>query len=326
MPPSLNSQRTYQVLELTDVGQRLDRWLALQVPDVSRSQLQKLIEQGQVRVNQQCCCLKKYEVRHGDLITLTLPPPIPLDLMPEAIPLDILYEDADLLIINKPSGLVVHPAPGHATGTLVHALLAHCQSADGSQTSLSGIGGIQRPGIVHRLDKDTSGALMIAKTDQAHRHLQGQIQAKTARREYLGIVHGKPPSASGLMEQPIGRHPIDRKKMAIVSEAEGGRVAFTHWEIKQRLGHCTLMQFRLETGRTHQIRVHCAALGCPIVGDPLYSRGKDLGVHLAGQVLHAWKLRVQHPRTAHWIEVEAPLPGTFLKALKQLEQRYGITH
>jgi 23S rRNA pseudouridine1911/1915/1917 synthase len=323
MSQSLDTQKKYQVVEPTDVGQRLDRWLATQAPDLSRSQLQKLIEQGQVQVNQHCCCLKKYEVQQGDCITLTIPPPSPLDLTPEAIPLAILYEDTALVIINKPSGLVVHPAPGHATGTLVHALLAHCQSADGMQTSLSGIGGIQRPGIVHRLDKETSGVLMIAKTDQAHRHLQCQIQEKTARREYLGIIHSKPPSEIGVIDQPIGRHPVDRKKMAIVPEAQGGRAAVTHWEIKQRLGNFTLVYFRLETGRTHQIRVHCAALGCPIVGDPLYGRGKDIGINLSGQVLHAWKLRVQHPVTALWIEIEAPLPKEFLKVLRQLEQRCG---
>lgn len=314
--------REYQVLDALAVGQRLDRWLASHTADLSRSQLQKLIDQGQVQVNHQLCHSKKYEVQQGDIITLEIPSPSPLNLTPEAIPLEVLYEDEHLLIVNKPIGLVVHPAPGHATGTLVHALLAHCHSEDGAKTSLSGIGGIQRPGIVHRLDKDTSGALVIAKTDQAHQHLQAQIQAKTAQREYLGVVYGKPPAASGSIDQPIGRHPVDRKKMAIVPLEKGGRSAVTHWAIQQRLGNFTLMHFQLETGRTHQIRVHCANLNCPIVGDPLYGRGKAIGVNLTGQVLHAWRLRVQHPVTAAWIQVEAPLPVEFLKVLKQLEQRH----
>jgi 23S rRNA pseudouridine1911/1915/1917 synthase len=318
---SISSPREYQATDDIAQGQRIDRWLASESADLSRSQLQKLIDQGQVQVNHAQCDSKKYEVQPGDLITVTVPPPTALNLEPEAIALDILYEDAHLIILNKPIGTVVHPAPGHATGTLVHALLAHCQSEDKQQTSLSGIGGVQRPGIVHRLDKDTSGALVIAKTDQAHQHLQAQIQAKTAQREYLGVVYGKPPQESGIIDRPIGRHPIDRKKMAIVSEEKGGRAARTHWAIKQRLGNFTLMHFRLETGRTHQIRVHCADLGCSIVGDPLYGRGREIGVNLKGQVLHAWRLSIQHPVTEAWIQVEAPLPPEFLKVLKILEQR-----
>jgi 23S rRNA pseudouridine1911/1915/1917 synthase len=326
MAPSQLSQgatisQDYRVTEASEAGQRLDRWLSTQMADISRSQVQKLIEQGQVCVNQQSCTTKKYEIQPGDRVTVAVPPPIPLNLEPESIPLEILYEDEHLLIVNKPAGVVVHPAPGHATGTLVHALLAHCQSEHGLETSLSGIGGVQRPGIVHRLDKDTSGALVIAKTDQAHQNLQAQIQAKTARREYLGIVYGKPRSETGSIDKPIGRQMGDRKKMAIVSEEKGGRAALTHWEVKQRLGNFTLMYFRLETGRTHQIRVHCADMGFPIVGDPLYSRGREIGVNLTGQVLHAWRLKVQHPNTAEWIQVEAPLPQEFLKVLRSLEQR-----
>jgi 23S rRNA pseudouridine1911/1915/1917 synthase len=211
----------YQVAESSEAGQRLDRWLATQMADISRSQIQKLIEQGQVQVNKTVCTLKKYEVRSGDIILVTVPPSVPMNLEPEAIPLDILYEDEHLLIVNKPAGLVVHPAPGHEKGTLVHALLSHCQSDDGLETSLSGIGGVKRPGIVHRLDKDTSGALAIAKTDQAHQHLQAQIQAKTAQREYLGIVYGKPRSETGSIDKPIGRQMGDRKKMAIIPEDLG---------------------------------------------------------------------------------------------------------
>jgi 23S rRNA pseudouridine1911/1915/1917 synthase len=314
----------FQVVASTDFGQRLDRWLAEQREDFSRSQIQKLIDQGQVLVNAAPCTLKKYEVRPGDLIQVRVPPAIPMNLAPEAIPLDILYEDEYLLILNKPAGLVVHPAPGHETGTLVHALLSHCQSEDGLETSLSGIGGVQRPGIVHRLDKDTSGALAIAKTDQAHQHLQAQIQAKTAQREYLGIVYGKPPAESGLVDQPIGRNGGDRKRMAIIPTEAGGRSATTHWQVKERLGNFSLVHFRLGTGRTHQIRVHCLALGCPIVGDPLYGKGRSLGVNLTGQLLHAWRLTLAHPMTGAQIQVEAPLPSEFLKALQFLQQRHAV--
>ncbi len=310
--------QTYPTVVGAAVGQRLDRWLAQQDNTLSRSQVQRLIDQGQVWVNQTVCTAKKYSLQAGDRVRVAVPPPTAMDLTPEAIPLDILYEDDQLIIVNKPAGLVVHPAPGNETGTLVHALLAHCQTPDGSATTLSGIGGVQRPGIVHRLDKDTSGALVIAKTDPAHHHLQAQIQAKTARREYLGLIYGKPPADSGTIDQPIGRNPGDRKKMAIVPVEKGGRAAVTHWVVKERLGNYTLMYFRLETGRTHQIRVHCAALGCPIVGDPLYSRGRSLGVNLTGQALHAWRLTLRHPVTEARIAVEAPLPTEFLKLMQAL--------
>ncbi len=299
----------------SDKGERLDRWLAAQMPDLSRSRLQKLIEQGQVRVNQQVCTAAKQPIRAGDQIEVTIPPAQPLDLQPEAIPLNVLYEDDQLLVINKPVGLVVHPAPGHEDGTLVNALLAHCE--------LAGIGGVQRPGIVHRLDKDTSGALAIAKTDLAHQHLQAQFKTKTARRDYLAIVYGAPAEASGSIDAPIGRHLSDRKKMAVVPETKGGRRAVTHWRVAERLGNYTLVQFQLETGRTHQIRVHSAHIGHPVVGDPVYSAGRSVGVNLPGQALHAWKLRLLHPVTAAWIETEAPLPAHFLKLLEILRRRSG---
>lgn len=299
---------------------RLDSWLAQQLVDFSRAQVQKLIEQGQVQLNQRLCRVKNTLVQPGDCLRVSLPELQPLQLQPEAIPLEILYEDHDLLIVNKPTGLVVHPAPGHATGTLVHALLAHCQtfSGESQETSLSGIGGVQRPGIVHRLDKDTSGAIAIAKTDQAHRHLQAQIQAKTARRDYVGIVHGSPSLNQGTVNQPIGRHPGDRKKMAVVPS---GRQAMTHWQVQERLGNYTLIQFALETGRTHQIRVHSAYLGHPLVGDPVYSSGRSLGVNLSGQALHAWRLGLQHPITQEWIEVTAALPRSLVRLLEVLRQR-----
>jgi 23S rRNA pseudouridine1911/1915/1917 synthase len=297
-----------------EAGERLDVYLANEVSDLSRSRVQKLIEQGQVRVNGQVCTSKKLEIQVGDRIQVTIPEAEPLELQAENIPLDVLYEDDSLLIINKPVGLVVHPAPGHEGGTLVNALLAHC-------SDLPGIGGVQRPGIVHRLDKDTSGALAIAKTDQAHHHLQAQFKAKTAKREYLGVVYGAPKTESGTIDQPIGRHLVDRKKQAIVPIEQGGRSAVTHWQIEERLGNYTLMKFALETGRTHQIRVHCAAIGHPIVGDPVYSSGRSVGVNLLGQALHAWRLRLQHPITGEWIEAIAPLPNSFKTLLSVLQKR-----
>ncbi len=312
---SVNSSSDLHLLASSS-GERLDRWLADQVPDLSRSRIQKLIEQGQVQVNGQVCTSRKINIRVGDRIQVTIPAAEPLDLAPEEIPLDVLYEDEQLLIINKPAGLVVHPAPGHAAGTLVNALLAHCEN-------LAGIGGVQRPGIVHRLDKDTSGALAIAKTDLAHQHLQAQFKAKTARREYLAVVYGAPAADSGTIDAPIGRHLIDRKKQAVVPEEKGGRRAVTHWQVKERLGNYTLMQFQLETGRTHQIRVHSAHIGHPVVGDPVYGSGRSIGVNLPGQALHAWRLKLQHPMTAEWIEAIAPLPAPFLTLLEVLHRRIG---
>jgi 23S rRNA pseudouridine1911/1915/1917 synthase len=316
LPASASADTTLQLLA-TSGGERLDRWIAEQTADLSRSRVQKLIEQGQVQVNGQVCTSQKVMLQPGDQILVTIPAAKPLDLAAEAIPLDILYEDEHLLIINKPVGLVVHPAPGHEGGTLVNALLAYCKN-------LGGIGGVQRPGIVHRLDKDTSGALAIAKTDFAHQHLQSQFKAKTARREYLAIVYGAPTSSSGTIDAPIGRHLVDRKKMAVVPEEKGGRRAVTHWQVAERLGNYTLMRFQLETGRTHQIRVHSAQIGHPVVGDPVYSAGRSVGVNLPGQALHAWKLKLQHPVTESWIEAVAPLPSTFLTLLDVLRRRAGL--
>jgi 23S rRNA pseudouridine1911/1915/1917 synthase len=296
-------------------GLRLDRGLAEQLPELSRSRLQQLIRQGQVWLNGQPCRDKDRPLQAGDEVEVRIPPATPTALQPEPIPLDILYEDDDLLVINKPRGLVVHPAPGHASGTLVHALLAHCPH-------LSGINGELRPGIVHRLDKDTTGALVIAKHDQAHQHLQAQIQAKTARRIYLGVVFGRPAQSQGTVSAPIGRHPVDRQKMAVLTPGQG-RVAVTHWQVLERLGNYTLMQFELETGRTHQIRVHAAHLRLPIVGDPLYTQSKTSPVKLSGQALHAWKLSFVHPRTGQPLQFTAPLPEEFERLLRQLRSQAG---
>ena len=281
---------------------------------LSRSRIQKLIEAGNVELNTHICTDKKTKLVLGDRLIVVIPPPKPLDLTPEAIPLDILYEDRELIIINKPAGMVVHPAPGHPTGTLVHALLAHCDR-------LAGIGGVERPGIVHRIDKDTTGAIVVAKSDRAHQSLQGQIKAKTARREYWGVVYGSYLETEGTINLPLGRHPVDRKKNAVVPIEKGGREAITHWQILERLGNYTLMQFLLETGRTHQIRVHCSHTGHPLVGDPLYSSNRSLKINLSGQALHARKLSLQHPVTGALIEAIAPLPSEFTKLLEVLRKR-----
>jgi len=293
---------------------RIDRYLAQQVADLSRSRIQQLIEQGNVQINGKVCAAKKAVVQPGDCISLEIPDAQPLDLQPQDIPLDILYEDDSLLIINKPAGLVVHPAPGHPEGTLVNALLAHCPT-------LPGINGVQRPGIVHRLDKDTTGAIVVAKTEQAQQHLQAQLKAKTARREYIGVVYGAPAAAGGTINLPIGRHLIERQHMAVVPVEKGGRPAVTHWQVKERLGNYTLMNFQLETGRTHQIRVHSAYVGHPLVGDPVYSRSASVGVNLPGQALHALKLSLQHPLTGDEIEVTAPPPAAFVRLVEVLRRR-----
>jgi 23S rRNA pseudouridine1911/1915/1917 synthase len=308
---------TYHLLVPPDpTEQRLDRWLAAQLPDLSRSRLQKLIEQGQILLNQHPCVSKSL-IKSGDEVVVQIPAPVALDLSPstgESAVLDILYEDEQLIVINKPVGMVVHPAPGHSSGTLVHALLAHC-------SDLSGINGVERPGIVHRLDKDTSGVLVVAKTDLAHQSLQAQIQAKTAQREYLGIVWGAPKTPSGVVDAPIGRHPIQRKKMAVV---ENGRPARTHWQVLERIGNYSLLGFRLETGRTHQIRVHSFHMGHPVLADPLYGHGKIPKVNVQGQVLHAYRLQFIHPVTQEKISCTAPLPDHWLKLLRYLRNQATI--
>jgi len=305
-------------LQVENNTDRLDRYLSEQLPGLSRSRIQQLIEQSHLQLNGKICTSKKASVKVGDRITLEIPAAEPLKLQPEDVPLDILYEDDSLLILNKPAGLVVHPAPGHPDGTLVNAILAHCPN-------LPGIGGVQRPGIVHRLDKDTTGAIAIAKTELAHQHLQMQLKAKTARREYLGVVYGAPKTESGRIDLPIGRHQVDRKKMAVIPPEKGGRSAVTHWQVKERLGNYTLMHFQLETGRTHQIRVHSTQIGHPIVGDPVYSSGHSVGVNLPGQALHAWRLRLEHPVLGNWIEVTAPPPVEFTTLLAVLRQRNRLT-
>ncbi|MEM1280890.1 MAG: RluA family pseudouridine synthase [Cyanobacteria bacterium P01_H01_bin.152] len=309
------SDTTLQLTVETAEPSRLDRWLTANLPDLSRNRVQKLIDWEYVRLNGAVCTNKKSAVHVGDAIAVTIPATKPLEVKAEAIPLEILYEDAHFVIVNKAAGMVVHPAPGNMNGTLVNALLAHC----GEQ--LTGIGGVERPGIVHRLDKDTTGAIVVAKSELAHKDLQAQMKAKTARREYLGVIHGVPAATSGTINAPIGRHPHDRKKQAIVPLQKSGREAVTHWQIEERLGKFTLMSFRLETGRTHQIRVHCLHMKHPMVGDPVYGAGRSVGVNLPGQALHAERLTLQHPATGELVRVIAPLPPHFTKLLTVLRHR-----
>ncbi|MEY3463713.1 MAG: hypothetical protein RLZZ468_1491 [Cyanobacteriota bacterium] len=292
---------------------RLDRWLVAQRPEQSRSRIQKFIDAGYVRVNG-VTGRAKTPLRQGDTVELWMPPPEPLDyLRPEAIPLDVLFEDEHLIVLNKPAGLTVHPAPGNKDGTLVNGLLHHCPD-------LPGIGGELRPGIVHRLDKDTTGCIVVAKSQEALVKLQVQIQKRIASREYLAVVHGQPAADAGTIVGAIGRHPSDRKKYAVVSDGSG-RHACTHWRVVERLGDHALLRFKLDTGRTHQIRVHCAHMNHPIVGDPTYSRARRLPVELPGQALHAVQLGLNHPVSGERLVCEAPLPAPFEKLLAVLRRR-----
>jgi 23S rRNA pseudouridine1911/1915/1917 synthase len=292
---------------------RLDRWLVAQRPEQSRARIQKFIDAGYVRVNGSTGRAKT-PLRQGDHVELWMPPPEPLPyLVAQAMPLDVLYEDAHLIVINKPAGLTVHPAPGNKDGTLVNGLLHHCPD-------LPGIGGELRPGIVHRLDKDTTGCIVVAKSQDALVKLQVQIQKRIASRDYLAVVHGQPAADQGTVIGAIGRHPVDRKKYAVVSEASG-RHACTHWQVLERLGDHALLRFKLDTGRTHQIRVHCAHMGHPIVGDPVYSRCRKLPVALPGQALHAVELGLNHPVSGKRLVCKAPLPEAFERLLTTLRRR-----
>lgn len=299
-------------LELTaapgDSG-RLDAWLAGQCPTLSRSALQNLIEQGLVTcggvpVN------KKDKVAPGKVYAIDLPDPQPIEARPQNIPLDIVYEDDDLLVVNKPKGMVVHPAPGNPDGTLVNALLYHCAG------TLSGVGGALRPGIVHRIDRDTSGLIIAAKNDAAHQYLSAQLADHTLARTYECIVVGKLREDRGTVDAPIARHPTDRKRMAVVA---GGREAVTHWEVIARYPGYTHVRCRLETGRTHQIRVHMAYIGHPILGDTVYGAKKEVP-GLTGQCLHAVGLRFLHPRTHEVVELSCPLPDEFTRMLQKIRK------
>ena len=291
-------------------GERLDAFLARRVEGLTRSAAQRLLEEGAVTCGGKP--LKKSEKTvPGQIIQVALPDPEPVDVRPQDIPLDVVYEDADVIVVNKPKGLVVHPAPGHPDGTLVNALLHHCGD------SLSGIGGALRPGIVHRIDRDTSGLLIAAKNDFAHQRLSAQLQDHTLSRVYRCIVVGNLREDAGTVDAPIGRCPADRKKMAVVA---GGRPAVTHWTVLERLPGHTYVECRLETGRTHQIRVHMASIGHPILGDTVYGSKKPVP-GLQGQCLHAVGLRFLHPRTGEAVELWCELPEEFQAQLRRLESR-----
>jgi 23S rRNA pseudouridine1911/1915/1917 synthase len=288
-----------------EAGERVDKVLSAWF-QISRNQIQTWIEEGRVLL-QDLPVKANYKVRAGDVFTISVPEPEPMDVLPEPIPLDILYEDEDVIVINKPRGMVVHPAPGHTHGTLVNALLYHCKD-------LPGIGGVMRPGIVHRIDKDTSGVLMAAKTERAQISLSAQLKEHTVTRRYIALVHGQVPHSIGTVEAPIGRHPVHRKQMAVVKQ--GGRHAVTHFSVLERFDKYTLLELKLETGRTHQIRVHMQFIGHPLVGDPLYGVKKTLPID--GQALHAAVLGFRHPATDQYVECSAPLPEDMERLLELL--------
>ncbi len=300
----------FQEFEVTleEEQERLDKYLSLVCPTQSRSFFQKLIAEEQVLVNgtpQKA----NFRLREQDVVSVNLPEIKEVPILPENIPLNILFEDEDLLIVNKPKGMVVHPAAGHTSGTLVNAVLYHC--AD----SLSGINGELRPGIVHRIDRDTTGALIVCKNDFSHVRVAQQIKEHSVTRRYVGIVKGLVKEDTGTITGDIGRHPTDRKRMAIVTK--NGKPAVTHYRVLERFEKTTYMEFQLETGRTHQIRVHMASIGHPLLGDEVYGNGKD-GVRLQGQTLHAAVIGLIHPRTGEYLEVHAPLPEYFQGLLRRL--------
>ena len=293
-----------------DAGIRIDKYLADQLPDITRSYLQKLLKDGSVQMNGKPVKASA-KTAAGAVIELTIPEPEEPEILPEDIPLDILYEDSDVILINKPKDMVVHPAAGHYTGTLVNALMYHCRG------ELSGINGVLRPGIVHRIDKDTTGVLIVCKNDKAHNALAEQLKEHSIARKYRAIVCGNLKEDEGTVDAPLGRHPQDRKKMAIVRN--GGKRAVTHYRVLERFGSYTYIECRLETGRTHQIRVHLASLGHPLLGDEVYGRAKS-PFKLEGQTLHAMVLGFIHPTTGKYMEFEAPLPEYFEKLLDKLRK------
>jgi len=306
-----------------DQGSRLDQFLVQKLPSFSRARVQKWIRSGLVRVNDQERSAN-YRLRPGDRLVCTIPEVQPWHLAPEAIPLDILHEDEDLVVLNKPPGLTVHPGAGQTTGTLVNALLHHCPD-------LQGIGDVQRPGLVHRLDKDTSGIIIVAKTEAAHRFLLGEFKDRRVDKKYLALVWGRLPEKQGDIRTQIGRHPSQRYKMAVIPR--GGRAAATSWRrLREYAGPLTLLELTLHTGRTHQIRVHLSSLGHPVLGDSLYGGGPkrfqglgpawgDLGFLVSRQMLHAWRLQFQHPRGRAEVTLTAPLPEDFRAVLHYLAHR-----
>lgn len=296
-------------IEPSDAGERVDKYITLQNEDWSRSQVQAWIKEGRVTVGGEPV-KNNYKLQAEDELTLRVPPPREMAILPEQMPLDIVYEDSDIVVVNKPRGLVVHPAPGHYSGTLVNGLLAHCKD-------LSGINGVLRPGIVHRIDKDTSGLLMVAKNDKAHMSLAAQLKEHSVNRKYVAIVHGVIPHEMGTIEAPIGRDPKNRQQMAVVFE--NSKPAVTHFVVLERFKNFTLVELKLETGRTHQIRVHMKYIDHPLAGDPKY--GPKQTLDLDGQALHAKTLGFVHPRTGEHLEFEAPMPDELEQVIHFLRQQ-----
>lgn len=302
--------KEYFIVE-NQAGDRIDRYLSEELEDRSRSYIQKLIKDQYVIVNDKPV-KANYRLSLGDRVEIELPEAKEPDIVPENIPVDILYEDQDIIIVNKPKQMVVHPAPGHYTGTLVNALMYHCGS------ELSGINGTLRPGIVHRIDMDTTGSLVVCKNDMAHQSLSEQLKVHSIRRIYVAVVHGNIKEESGTVNAPIGRHPVERKKMSI--HAKNGREAVTHFKVLERFGDYTYIQCELETGRTHQIRVHMASIGHPLLGDEVYGPRKCPFPNLQGQTLHAKTIGIIHPRSGEYLEINAPLPDYFIQLLDRLRK------
>ena len=308
---------TLEILAGPGEAGRLDAWLAQRCPELSRSALQGLMEQGLV-TEEGRTVQKKDKVRPGACYRIALPEPQPIEAVPQNIPLTIVYEDADLVVVDKPKGMVVHPAPGNPDGTLVNALLYHCAG------QLSGIGGAIRPGIVHRIDKDTSGLLVVAKNDAAHQALSEQMRVHSIHRVYHAVVYGNLKEDEGTVETYLGRDPRDRKKIAVVPQtATGARYACTGWQVLERFGNFTYIACRLKTGRTHQIRVHMASLGHPLAGDAVYGPRSCIQ-KLCGQCLHAKELGFHHPSSGAWMQFDAPLPPYFTAFLDRLRKERGI--
>lgn len=297
------------IVEDVDEGERIDKYLAANFSELSRSRIQSLLKSGDILTNG-VPCKANYKVAADDSVSITIPELSKTEIIPEDIPLAIIYEDEDILIVNKPKNMVVHPAPGHQTGTLVNAVMFHCKNR------LSGINGELRPGIVHRIDRDTTGSLIICKNDEAHRFIAEQLKTHSITRKYHAIVHGVLKDDSGTIETTIGRHPVERKKMAV--NVKNGRQAVTHYRVLQRFQDYTYIECELETGRTHQIRVHMAYLHHPILGDPLYGPAKCPVKGLEGQCLHAKTIGFLHPRTHEYVEFDASLPNYFEKLLTKL--------
>jgi 23S rRNA pseudouridine1911/1915/1917 synthase len=289
-------------------GERIDKYLAELLDNQTRSYIQKLIKDNEVIVNDKIV-KANYKVSVGECVEITIPDAVVLDIVPQDIPLTIIYEDEDILIVNKPKGMVVHPSAGHYDGTLVNAIMYHCKD------NLSGINGVMRPGIVHRIDMDTTGVLVVCKNDNAHLSLTEQLKVHSITRKYRAIVHNYVKEDEGVVEGTIGRHPTDRKKMAI--NVKNGKEAITHYRVLERFGNYTYIECELETGRTHQIRVHMASINHPLLGDNVYGPAK-CPFHLQGQTLHAMVLGFIHPRTGEYVEFKAPLPDYFEKLLNKL--------